>query len=154
AHEMVVADGTLEAYEAYEAMFAQSRFTSEVHEWVVRRHKMVAWNEAVTINTAASYRAFLAQYPDTDLSATARTLIERLRYRPEVMPQVAALGPSLGSCTTPSSPPVAPLLKKADVAPAHDANAVVIKRAEVTPRQPVPRVNTPPTHRQINDEVY
>ena len=35
------------------------------------------------INTAAGYRAFLAQYPDSDLTATARKLEERLRNRPE-----------------------------------------------------------------------
>jgi uncharacterized caspase-like protein len=156
AHEMVVADGTLEAYEAFDALFSQSQFAPEVRAWVVRQHKMVAWNEAVIINTAASYRAFLAQYPDTDLSATARTLIERLRYRPQAMPQVAALqGAAIGPCTTPASPavPVVPLLKKADVAPAHDVAPVVIKRAEVAPRQPAPRVNTPPVRRQIYAEA-
>src|SRR5581483_5135637 len=100
AHEMVVADGTLEAYQAFDQMFAQSQFKPEIAEWIVRRLKMVAWNEAVTINTAASYRSFLAQYPDTDLSITARTLIERLRFKPAPLAQVAALGP----CTTPSAP--------------------------------------------------
>jgi uncharacterized caspase-like protein len=145
AHEMIVADGTLEAYEAFDAMFARSQFAPEVHAWVVRRHEMVAWNEAVTINTAASYRAFLAQYPDTDLSATARRLIERLRYRPEVLPQVASIGP----CTVPPAAPVTPLLKKADVTPSHDARAVVVKPVEATSR-----VNTQAAHRQVKGETY
>src|SRR6201999_2173998 len=86
AHEMVVSDGTLEAYQAYDALFAQTQFAPEVREWIVRNRKMVAWSEAVTINTAAIYRSFLAEYPDTDLSVAARTLIERLRHRPSLLP--------------------------------------------------------------------
>ena len=77
AHDMIVADGTVEAYEAFDVLFAQSAFAPEVHGWVTRQRKMLAWNEAVTINTVVSYRNFLALYPDTDLSITARTLIER-----------------------------------------------------------------------------
>ena len=36
------------------------------------------------INTAAGYRAFLAKFPDSDLTATARKLEERLRNRPDL----------------------------------------------------------------------
>ncbi|MFX7140124.1 hypothetical protein ABTH88_19560, partial [Acinetobacter baumannii] len=64
-----------------------------------------------------SYRAFLAEFPDTDLSITARTMMERLRFKPVVAPQVAALcTPSTPSA--PSSP--APAMKKADIAPSHE----------------------------------
>ena len=51
---------------------------------------MVAWNNAVIINTAAGYRAFMAQFPDSDLTATARKLEERLRNRPNFAPAVAS----------------------------------------------------------------
>jgi hypothetical protein len=145
AHEMVVSDGTLEAYEAYDALFAQSRFAPEIEEWIVRYRKMVAWNEAVTINTAASYRSFLAEYPDTDLSITAHTMIERLRFRPNLLPQVAALN----TCTPPLAPnaPSSPSnLKKADAAPAPERH-VTIKKVEVTPRDPEPRPLPP--HRTV-----
>lgn len=148
AHEMIVADGTLEAYEAFDALYMQSAFAPEVREWVVRQRKMLAWNEAVTINTVVSYRAFLALYPDTDLSITARTLIERLRFKPVVQPQVAAL------CTpsTPSLPstPSAPAMKKVDLAPQqapvviqqtppviiHEP-PVIIKKVDVIPSRPI-----------------
>ena len=164
AHEMIVSDGTLEAYEAFDALFTQSQFAPEVREWVVRQRKMVAWNEAVTINTAASYRSFLAQYPDTDLTLTARTLIQRLRFRPSPLPQVASL------CTPPSTPaapstPVAPTLKKkADLAPAEEApvviqhhdpvfiqhyDPVVIKKVDVTP----PHVIDPPVRHVPPHEI-
>jgi hypothetical protein len=149
AHEVIVSDGTLEAYQAYDALFAQSQFAPEVREWIVRDRKMVAWNEAVTINTAASYRSFLAEYPDTDLSVTARTLIDRLRYRPSPLPQVAALN----TCKPPSTPnaPSSPsILKKVDVAPAHDPEPhVTIKKVEVTPRDPEPPVHTLPPRRTV-----
>src|ERR1700730_12195576 len=90
AHDTIVADGTVEAYEAFVALFMQSRFANEAHEWLILHRRMVAWNDAVLVNTAASYRAFLALYPDSDLAATARKLIERLRYRPSVRPAVMA----------------------------------------------------------------
>jgi hypothetical protein len=143
AHETIVADGTLEAYEAFDALFAQSQFAPEVRGWVIRQRKMVAWNEAVTINTAESYRAFLAQYPDTDLSWTARMLIERLRFRPAAQPQVAALcTPS----TTPSAPSK-PMLKKADVVPEPKAT---VKKAGLTPqRDPEPPVRALPPTREV-----
>jgi uncharacterized caspase-like protein len=145
AHEMIVADGTLEAYEAFDALFAQSPFAPEVRGWVIRQRRMVAWSEAVTINTAASYRAFLAQYPDTDLSWTARMLIERLRFRPAALPQVAAL-------CTPSSSPSAPVLKKASVAPAQNSEPkATVKKTSVTPqRDPEPPVRTLPPGREVD----
>ena len=145
AHEMIVADGTLEAYEAFDALFAQSQFAPEVRGWVIRQRRMVAWSEAVTINTVASYRAFLAQYPDTDLSWTARMLIERLRFRPAALPQIAAL-------CTPSSSPSAPVLKKASVAPAQNSEPkATVKKASVTPqRDPEPPERTLPPGREVD----
>jgi Caspase domain len=149
AHEMIVSDGTLEAYQAYDALFAQSQFAPEIEQWIVRYRKMVAWNEAVTINAAASYRSFLAEYPDTDLSITARTLIERLRFRRSPLPQIAALN----TCAPPLAPnaPSSPSIpKKADAGSAHDPQPhVTIKKVEVTPqREPDRPVRTPP-HRTV-----
>ena len=83
ANELIVADGTEEAYEAFVEMFAQPPFGPQAREWLDRHRRMVAWNDAVIVNTAAAYRAFVAEYPDSDLAATARKLEERLRNRPE-----------------------------------------------------------------------
>ena len=69
---------------------------------------MVAWNNAVIINTAAGYRAFLAKFPDSDLTATARKLEERLRNRPDLVPAVAVGGgatPQNVALTCPCTPP-------------------------------------------------
>jgi hypothetical protein len=82
AHEMTVADGTVEAYEAFVALSAQPPFGPEARLWLDRQRRMVAWNVALISNTAAAYRKFLVQYPDSDLTATARKLEERMRNRP------------------------------------------------------------------------
>jgi hypothetical protein len=167
AHDMIVADGTVEAYEAFVALFMQSRFAHEAHEWIILHRRTVAWNDAVLVNTAASYRAFLALYPDSDLAATARKLTERLRYRPGNMPAVmaatgssgsgntqpASSGPgqptnaSLGPCAQPTVP-----LKKVDVTPSTDPQPQPPVRVTVLPpREPDPVVRpvVPPPHRVI-----
>jgi hypothetical protein len=83
----------------------------------------VAWNRAVLINSAAGYGTFLAQYPDSDLTVTARKMIERLRYRPEFVAAVAATAAPVqnASLTCPCGPQPAPQLlpqqKKVDVTP-------------------------------------
>jgi hypothetical protein len=140
AHDMVVADGSLEAYQAFVALYAQSGYSSQMRLWIDRETRMAAWNEAVTINTAASYRAFLAQYPDSDLSATARKLIDRLQFKPTVAPVVAALtnAPAGANCNAPSSAPP----RKADITPSNAAPSAVVKKADVTPvvREPEPPV--------------
>jgi uncharacterized caspase-like protein len=152
AHEMIVADGTLEAYQAYDAMFTQSQFTPEVREWILRESKMLAWKEAVLINTAASYRSFLAQYPDTDLTLTARTLIERLRFKPNPLPQVA----SLNTCTTPSAPSAPSQVKKADLAPAIEQKQPATRKVVATPPREIdPPVRTlPPRQVYVDEPVY
>ena len=166
AHDTIVADGTLEAYEAFVALFMQSRFAHEAHEWLILHRRMVAWKDAVLANTAASYRAFLALYPDSDLAATARKLTERLRYRPGIMPvvmaatgssgsgntQPASSGPSqptnasLGPCAQPAVP-----LKKADLTPPPADPQPPVRVTVLPPREPEPVVRTvvPPAHRVI-----
>jgi hypothetical protein len=90
ANELIVADGTDEAYEAFAGLYPQTPLGRLARDWLVRHRRMVAWNNAVLVNTASSYRSFLARFPDSDLSATARKLEERLRNRPEIAPAVAA----------------------------------------------------------------
>jgi hypothetical protein len=112
ANEMIVGDGSEEAYEAFVALYTQPPFGPQAREWLERHRRMVAWNIAVITNTAAGYRAFLAQYPDSDLSATARKLEERLRNRPGIAAAVAAVagGAAAGAATPPQNPqdPISP----------------------------------------------
>ena len=90
ANELIVADGTDESYEAFAGLFPQTALGRLARDWLVRHRRMVAWNDAVVINTASGYRSFLEKFPDSDLSATARKLELRLRNRPEFTPAVAA----------------------------------------------------------------
>ena len=69
ANEIIVADGTDEAYEAFAALYAQTPLGRLAREWLDRHLRMVAWNNAVLLNTSAGYRAFLAKFPDSDLTA-------------------------------------------------------------------------------------
>jgi len=95
ANELIVADGTDEAYEAFAGLYPQTTLGRLARDWLVRHRRMVAWNEAVIINTASGYRSFLEKFPDSDLSATARKLEIRLRNRPELTPAVAAANAAL-----------------------------------------------------------
>ena len=154
ANEMIVSDGSAEAYEAFVALFAQPPFGPQAREWLDRHRRMVAWNNAVITNTAAGYHGFLALYPDSDLTATAHRLEDRLRNRPSIATAVAlavggsasavgssgggpATGPnpptnaSLGPtcpCSTPSLP-----LKKVDLPPKKNVEPDLPKRASSKP---------------------
>src|SRR6266480_1227050 len=152
ANEMIVADGTEEAYEAFVGLFAQPPFGPQAREWLDRHRRMVAWNNAVIVNTAAAYRSFLVQFPDSDLTATARKLEDRLRNRPNAAASFAAVGggapnasaasaPSatsqptnvaLAAPTCPCSTPPLPL-KKVDLPPKKRADPEPTKRASAKP---------------------
>jgi hypothetical protein len=140
AYDLVIADDSVAAYEAFTALFAQSSYTARVRSLLDRRREMLAWETAVAINTAASFDAFLVNYASSDLAATARKMQERVRNRSLganvalLQPTNVALGPTCPCTTPPTTPPV---LKK------------------VQPARPTRRVDkTPPKHRrpQVYDE--
>jgi hypothetical protein len=142
ANELIVADGTDEAYDAFATLYASTPRGLQAKDWLDRHRRMVAWNNAIIINTAAGYRAFVAQYPDSDLVATARKLEERLRYRPIIAPLAAnaalpvqnvALGPT---CPC-NAPPAAPQLKKVD-APIKKVDPDPPKRVDRKPPRRIP----------------
>jgi Caspase domain len=154
ANELIIADGTDEAYEAFAALYAQTPLGLQARDWLLRHRRMVAWNNAVILNTAAGYRAFIAQFPDSDLTPTARKLELRLRYRPNFVATVAtgggaanaagpAVGPtnaSLGGPTCPCTTPTLPL-KKVETPK---------KRTEPDPPK---RVDSKPPKRYVDDDV-
>ncbi len=141
ANEIIVADGTDEAYEAFAGLYAQTPLGKLAREWLDRHLRMVAWNQAVLLNTAAGYRAFLVKYPDSDLTATARKLEERLRNRPDFAPPVvAATGPAsvpqnvaLAAPTCPCNTQPSPPIKKVNVPPVKRADPVPPKRTDRKP---------------------
>ena len=140
ANELIVADGSVEAYEAFVVLYTQPPFAAPARLWLDRHRRMVAWNNAVLVNNAAGYRGFLAQFPDSDLTATARRLEERMRNRPidanAAIPAIAPTNVALAAPSCPCGAPAAPqLLKKVDLPPAR-------KRLETDPPKRV--VSKPP----------
>jgi uncharacterized caspase-like protein len=141
AHDAIVYDGSVEAYEAFVSLYAAQPFGPEARDWLDRHYRMVAWNIAVITNTVASYEIFLAKYPDSEQAATARSMIERVRNKPVV----AAIAPTnVAALATPSAPtcpcnaPAAPASKKTE------------KRAKAEP--PKRQSDRAPPRREIIDE--
>ncbi len=163
AYKLVIADDTIEGYEAFAAVFSQSPYSVRVKLLTDRRKEMMAWNTAVIVNTAASFRSFVVSYPGSDLAATARKLEDRIRNRslnanaaaipmpvaavapapavapnatpiPASAPANVASAPATCPCNIQSVPPVKPVKKKADTKPP-------------TTRPPVKRAETPPPRR-------
>jgi hypothetical protein len=149
ANELIVADGTDESYEAFAGLFPQTALGRLARDWLVRHRRMVAWNDAVIINTASGYRSFLAKFPDSDLSATARKLELRLRNRPELTPAVAAANAAVPqnvalaapTCPCNTQPPTPPQPLKVNVP---------VRRVEPDP--PKKRVDRKPPRRSEPDD--
>jgi hypothetical protein len=139
AYDLVIADDSVAAYEAFTALFAQSSYNPRVRSMLERRREMLAWETAVATNTAASFEMFLASYASSDLAATARKMQERVRNRSLganaalVPPTNVALGPTCPCTITPTPP----LIKK------------------VEPTQPTRRVDkTPPKRKRGQSRDY
>ena len=158
ANEIIVADGSDEAYEAFAVTFAGTTRGLQAKDWLDRHRRMVAWNKAVLINTSSGYREFLAQYPDSDLTVTARRMIERLRYRPEFVAAIPApvQNASLNMC--PCGPQPAPLLqpqqKKVDVTPIKKVEPDPPKRASKPRPVRVPEEEVVVVRRPPPPQVY
>jgi hypothetical protein len=146
ANDLIVADGTDEAYEAFVGLYTQPPFGPQARDWLDRHRRMVAWNIAVITNTAAGYRSFLAQYPNSDLTSTARKLEERLRNRPNTTPAIAAIGTGAAPQNVALAAPTCPCntqpqqLKKVDAPPVKRVDPNPPKRVD---RKPPRRVVEP-----------
>jgi uncharacterized caspase-like protein len=81
AYDLVIADDTVPAYEAFIQLFNAPPYGPRVKVFVERRKEMIAWNNAVLVNTAASFQEFLVAYPKSDLAPTAFKLLDRVRNR-------------------------------------------------------------------------
>ncbi|NEW93377.1 caspase family protein [Rhodopseudomonas sp. BR0M22] len=115
ANALIVSDGSADAYEAFVGLYAEPPFAPDAKRWLDRHRRMQAWNRAVLANTGSAYTTFLAEYPDSDLTVTARKLADRLRNRPDnavVVP--AALATPVVAAVAPTCPcgPATPLLQQ------------------------------------------
>ena len=116
AYDLVIAEDSVAAYEAFAALFVQSSYTPRVRSLLERRRMMLAWETAVAVNTAASFETFMASYANSDLAATARRMQQRVINRSLganaalTTPVAVALAPTC-PCTAPATLP----LKKVDL---------------------------------------
>ncbi|WP_445489171.1 caspase family protein [Rhodopseudomonas sp. RCAM05734] len=147
ANDLIVSDGSDEAYEAFVGLYAQPPFSQQAREWLDRHRRMVAWNNAVIANSAAGYREFLKLFPDSDLTVTARKLEDRLRNRPDPLGAAssAPAQPTNVALAAPTCPCGAP--KKADLPPKKRAETDPPKR--VTDRSPPRRMRAPDDEEDI-----
>jgi uncharacterized caspase-like protein len=150
AYDLVIAGDTVEGYQAFVALFAQSPFASRARTLLDRRMEMVAWNETVIINTPAAYRSFIVSYPGSDLSATARKLEDRVRNRSlnanaAVLPGAQAVATPVNATPLPVPTNVAsaPATCPCNVAPAQP----VQKQKKAATKPPVKRAEAPPPRR-------
>jgi uncharacterized caspase-like protein len=162
AYETVVREDKVEAYQAYLALYPSQSMAPVVRTIVDRRREMIAWYDAVTVNTVASYQAFLASYGASDFAATANRLVDRARMR-SVSNGASAFASVGGTCpcsqpTTPSTP----RQKRADVSPSDNptggaptggpvtSGPTIVGPVVTTPVVPVVPVYDPPV--RIRDD--
>ena len=97
AYDLVIADDSVEGYQAFVELYPQSPFVTRLKVVIERRREMITWSGVVNANTPGAYRAFLASYPNSDLAATARKLLERALNRPLNAVAAAASSPTGGA---------------------------------------------------------
>ena len=81
AFDVAIGEDDIVVYEQYLALYGNDPLAVQVRSIFDRRLMMLAWLEAVSINTPAAFEAFLARFPDSDLSLTAQRLLDRAKVR-------------------------------------------------------------------------
>jgi uncharacterized caspase-like protein len=81
AFAVAVREDNVVVYEQYLALYGSDPLATNLRSILDRRLMMLAWQEAVALNSEAAFAAFLARYPNSDLSATARRLQQRAQSR-------------------------------------------------------------------------
>jgi hypothetical protein len=107
AYDVVIREDSVEAYQAYLVLFGNQPTGPRVRGMLERRQLMIAWYNAVLINTPASFQLFLANYAGSDYAATAERLLQRARERSFA---AVTAGPT---CPCPAVTPAPPREKKA-----------------------------------------
>lgn len=115
AYDLVIAEDSIEAYEAFVALFNQPPYISRIQQLVERRREIVAWYSAVAVNTASSFQLFLNAYPRSDFARTAMKLMERVKNRS--LTANAAFTPAAGGGSPAPAGPAGPLSPSGTGAP-------------------------------------
>ncbi len=81
AYDIVVQENNVIVYKIFLNLYPQSVWSDRVRVIMERRLEMLAWYDAVTLNSIAAFEAFLNRYPNSDLALAAKRLIERVHQR-------------------------------------------------------------------------
>ena len=79
AFRFVLSQDVTPGYEEFLRAYPQIPFASQLRSSIDRRQEMLAWYNATKLNSVASYENFVARYPTSDLTPTARRLLDRAR---------------------------------------------------------------------------
>ncbi|GAB4233514.1 MAG: hypothetical protein Kow0032_16810 [Methyloligellaceae bacterium] len=81
AYERVILQDNIIVYQIFVSIHARSPFAERIRLLLDRRLEMLAWFQAVSLNTEEAFAAFLEQYPKSDLAGSARRLAARAQAR-------------------------------------------------------------------------
>jgi uncharacterized caspase-like protein len=84
AYELVVLEDVTDGYQEFLALYPNAVFAANVRGILDRRLEMLAWYNAVSLNSVAAYQDFLAKFPNSDFAATAQRLQNRALQRPQL----------------------------------------------------------------------
>jgi len=79
AYDIVVREDNVIVYQIFLLIFPDAPWVKEITIILDRHLEMLAWFDAVRLNSVLAYEAFLARYPKSDLASTAKRLKERSR---------------------------------------------------------------------------
>lgn len=81
AFDAAIREDNVIVYEIYLSIYAADPLAPAIRAIFDRRQMMIAWLEAVTLNTASAFEAFLKAFPGSDVATTARRLKDRAEAR-------------------------------------------------------------------------
>jgi hypothetical protein len=81
AYDLVIQQNTVIVYQIFLAVFPDSSWARRIRAIMDQQVMMLAWFDALTLNSEAAFKAFLARYPHSDLVATAERLQRRAHTR-------------------------------------------------------------------------
>lgn len=146
AFDVVIREDDITVYEQYLSLYGSDPLAAQVRAIIDRRQMMIAWLEAVTIGTPAAFEAFLARYPDSDLTVTAQRLLERAKARSSF---ARSISPVLGLTANAlnNQPDVRTIVREVRVPSPPEIRTVVREVVKEV------RVPSPPEIRTVTREV-
>ncbi len=82
AYDVVIEEDRVEYYEEFVRLYPQDPLCDRIRQLLARRLQMVAWYDAVRINTPFAYSNYVRRFGTSDFAFAAR----RLQVRPRVVP--------------------------------------------------------------------